>query len=104
MFDEDSLIGASAVDMAPRGANGDLLELGTLHVSRDYRGKGVGTRLFEAARDIVRERGAPAMYVSATPTENTVNFYLRRGCRLAVPPDPEALALEPDDIHLVCDV
>jgi GNAT superfamily N-acetyltransferase len=104
MFDGDRLVGASAVDMAPRGENGDLLELGTLHVSRDYRGKGVGTRLFDAAKDIVRKLGSPAMYVSATPTENTVNFYLHRGCRLAVPPDLEALALEPDDIHLVCDV
>lgn len=104
MFDGDRLVGASAVDTVPRGPNGDLLELKRLHVSRDYRGTGVGTRLFEAAKTIVRQRGAPAMYVSATPTENTVNFYLHRGCRLAVPPDQEALAQEPDDIHLVCDV
>ena len=73
-------------------------------MSRDYRGTGVGTRLFDAAKAIVRERGAPAMYVSATPTENTVNFYLHRGCRLAVPPDPVALELEPGDITFVCDV
>jgi len=104
MFDGQQLVGSSAVDTVPRGENGDLLELRHLHVSRDYRGTGVGTRLFDAAKGIVRKRGAPAMYVSATPTENTVNFYLHRGCRLAIPPDPEALDLEPDDIHLVCDV
>ena len=63
-----------------------------------------GTRPLRASGEaaaIARERGARLLYVSATPTENTVNFYLRRGCILATPPDPELLALEPDDIHLV---
>jgi hypothetical protein len=28
----------------------------------------------------------------------------RRGARLAHPPDPELLALEPEDVHLVLDL
>ncbi len=104
MFDGDQLVGSSAVDTVRRGTNGDQLELKMLHVSRDYRATGVGTTLFEAAKDVVRERGAEWMYVSATPTENTVHFYLGRGCQLAVPPDPELLALEPEDIHFICAV
>jgi hypothetical protein len=62
-----------------------------------------GTQLFEAARVAARTRRG-VLYVSATSTENTVNFYLQRGCVLAQRPDPELLALEPDDIHLVCAV
>jgi GNAT superfamily N-acetyltransferase len=105
MFDGDEkIVGVAVVDAVPRGAAKDRLQLVKLYVSRDVRGRGVGTRLFEEARSIAREAGAHLLYVSATPTQNTVEFYLRRGCRLADPPDPELLALEPDDIHLVCPV
>jgi hypothetical protein len=62
----------------------------------------LGKRLFDLARAVARERGARQLYISATPSENTVNFYLRLGCQVAEEPDPELLALEPEDIHLVC--
>jgi len=58
-------------------------------------------KLFDAAVSFAREAGAKALYVSAAPTENTVDFYLNRGCVLAPEPDPALLAAEPDDIHLV---
>ena len=45
--------------------------------------------------------GATALYISATPTRNTVDAYVRIGARLADPPDPVRLAREPDDIHLL---
>jgi hypothetical protein len=48
-----------------------------------------------------REAGAKALYVSSAPTENTVDFYLKRGCVLAPEPDAALMANEPDDIHLV---
>lgn len=102
MFDENRLVGIAVVDGYLRGENNDQIQLKWLYVSRDYRQHGIGKRLFEAALNIARERGAKLLYVSATPTENTVNFYLRRGCRLAVPPDPELLAEEPQDIHFLC--
>ena len=70
------------------GAVGDQMQLAYLYVSRTYRGRGVGMRLFEAAASFAREAGAQALYVSATPTENTVDFYLNRGCVLAPEPDP----------------
>jgi N-acetylglutamate synthase-like GNAT family acetyltransferase len=60
-----------------------------LHVSNAYRKSGVGKRLYELARAKARERGARQMYISATPFENTVKFYQRRGCRLAQERDPE---------------
>ena len=76
-------------------------QLAYLYVSRTYRGRGVGMQLFDAAVSFAREAGAKALYVSAAPTENTVDFYLNRGCVLAPEPDPALLAAEPDDIHLV---
>ncbi|MBZ4256958.1 hypothetical protein LAN29_25625, partial [Mycobacterium tuberculosis] len=43
------------------------------------------------------------LYISSIPNKNTVDFYLAQGCRLADKPDPALFALEPEDIHLVCD-
>lgn len=80
-----------------------LLQLKFLHVSHDYRGGGLASRLFAKAVGQARSQGVDGLYVSATPSRNTVEFYQRRGCRLLERPDPGLYALEPDDIHLYCD-
>jgi predicted N-acetyltransferase YhbS len=101
VFDAEALIGMGVVESARVGRAGDQMQLAYLYVSRAYRGRGVGMQLFEAAVSVAREAGANALYVSATSTENTVDFYLSRGCVLAPEPDPRLLAAEPDDIHLL---
>ena len=86
------------------GVGGRTLQLSFLHVSAETRGKGVGKELFERARAEAKARGATEMYVSATPTESTVRFYLARGCEVLKEPDARLFALEPEDIHLACAV
>lgn len=103
-FDGDQLAAISVLDVLPRGDTGELLQLELLHVGRDHRGHGLGTRLFEQARAAARALGARALYISATPSGNTVRFYQRRGATLLAAPDPELLAREPEDIHLECPV
>ena len=44
--------------------------------------------------------GDNEIVVSATPSENTVCFYLGRGYRPMAQPLAELLALEPEDIHM----
>jgi predicted N-acetyltransferase YhbS len=101
VFDAEALIGMSVLESARVGRGRDQMQLAYLYVSSTYRGRGVGMQLFEAAASFAREAGAKALYVSATRTENTVDFYLNRGCVLAPEPDPALLAAEPEDIHLV---
>ncbi len=101
-FDGDRLVGAAVLDTVPRGEHRDQLQLTFLHVSRDHRGRGLGARLFREMRALARAHGARHLYVSATPSENTVRFYQRRGCIVAPEPDPELLAREPEDIHFLC--
>ena len=101
VFDAKALIGMGVLESERVGRARDQMQLAYLYVSRAYRGRGVGTKLFEAVLSFAREAGASALYVSATPTENTVDFYLNRGCVLAPEPDPRLLAAEPDDIHLL---
>jgi len=104
LFDGDRLVGTVVLESKFIGARRDRLQLVFLHVSSAYRKRGLGTRLFTLARTTARERGASRLYVSATPSENTINFYRRMGCVIAKEPDPELLDLEPEDIHLECDV
>jgi GNAT superfamily N-acetyltransferase len=103
-FDSDRLVGVAVLDTVGRGPHRDLLQLEFLHVSRDYRAQGLGRRLFEQARTAARERGARGLYISATPSENTIRFYQRRGSTVIATPDPELFAREPEDIHLECPV
>jgi GNAT superfamily N-acetyltransferase len=102
-FANEDLVGAAVVDTQWRGPKGDLLQLARLHVSNGYRKQGLGTRLFTDARSWAGEQGARGLYISATPSENTINFYRSLGSVLAEP-DPELFAREPEDIHLVCPV
>ena len=104
LFDQAELVGAVVVDNRRIGKRKDRLQLEFLHVSSAYRNRGFGAQLFELAKATARERGARRLYISATPSENTINFYSRLGCEIAREPDPELLALEPEDIHLECDV
>jgi predicted N-acetyltransferase YhbS len=100
-FDGQTLIGMSVLESTGIGLARDQMQLAYLYVTRGHRGRGVGTQLFDAAVSFARERGASGVYISATPTENTVDFYLNRGCVLAPEPDPGLLAAEPHDIHLL---
>ena len=78
-----------------------LAWLAFLHVSRPYRRRGAAQALWDAVAQFAVEHGAESIYVSATPTESAVGFYLKQGCRLARPVHPDLFAAEPEDIHLV---
>lgn len=104
VFDDGKLIGLAILENQFIGRPRDQLQLKFLHVSRAYRNQGIGKQLFEQARARARQMGARLMHISATPSENTVNFYLSLGCVVAREPDPELFELEPEDIHFECDV
>lgn len=102
LFEGGRLIGVAVVESMFIGPRRDRLQLKFLHVDFASRGRGLGRRLFERACDVARSRGAAFLYVSSTPSQRTVDFYLQLGCRLAHEPDPELLRIEPEDIHLEC--
>lgn len=102
LFDGHQLIGVAILESSFIGDNRDQLQLKFLHISNMYRNQGLGVRLFDLARAEASQRGAKRLYISATPSENTINFYLRLGCKVTSQPDPELFELEPEDIHLEC--
>lgn len=81
--------------------SGTMSQLALLHVSRAHRRQGIATRLFQEACQLARADGAEELYVSATPSESAVGFYLSQGCQLAEQVNEELYAEEPEDIHMI---
>jgi GNAT superfamily N-acetyltransferase len=95
-------------------ANGQLVAIGIvrphirpriaqfafLYVSNGHRAQGIGRHLSEELERLGREGDDTTMVVSATPSLNTVRFYLHRGFEPTAEPLPELYELEPEDVHL----
>jgi GNAT superfamily N-acetyltransferase len=77
-----------------------IAQLAYLHVSAPVRATGIGRRLSDQLEQIARTAGDSDMVVSATPSENTVRFYLGRGFQPTATPLPDLFELEPDDVHM----
>jgi hypothetical protein len=54
--------------------------------------------------EMARADGSNRLYVSATPSAATVDFYRHRGFEVTRAPDRELLALEPEDIHMTMEL
>jgi GNAT superfamily N-acetyltransferase len=96
-FENERLAGFAIYDP---GRSGGPPRLAALYVSRSDRGRGIGRGLTDEVVRVARAVGARRLYVSATPTRATVDFYLARGFKPLVKPDARLFALEPDDIHM----
>jgi len=96
-FDGDRLAGIVVLVQHLRPG---VAQLAYLQVSNGYRASGIGKRLSEDLDHIAREGGDTEIVVSATPSQNTVRFYMGRGYQPMAEPFPELFALEPEDIHL----
>ncbi len=78
----------------------EIAQLAFLHVSAPFRATGVGTNLCDHLEEVARAAGDSVMVVSATPSENTVRFYLGRGFQPMAEPLAELFELEPADVHM----
>ena len=99
-FQNGALIGVVVLDNKFIGPNRDQLQLKFLHISRPYRKQGLGKTLFNKAVERAQKMKARKLYISATPSENTINFYINKGCAVTQELDRELFELEPEDIHL----
>jgi GNAT superfamily N-acetyltransferase len=100
-FDAGALVGIAIY--RPRLAVG-MANLAVLHVSRSRRRQGVGSLLATEVARLARADGARWLYVSATPSAPTVEFYRRHGFEPTDEPNDTLFALEPDDIHMILEL
>ena len=97
-FDAATLVGFAIYrpDLAE-----DMGNLSALYVSRSYRRKGIGSLLTGEVARLARSGGARRLYVSATPSGATVEFYRSHGFEPTREPNESLFALEPRDIHMI---
>jgi GNAT superfamily N-acetyltransferase len=77
-----------------------IAQFAFLHVSNGHRRQGIGEHLSEELERLARKEGDTTMVVSATPSLNTVRFYIHRGFEPTAEPLPELYEPEPEDVHL----
>jgi GNAT superfamily N-acetyltransferase len=100
-FDAEILAGFAIY--RPHLAEG-MANLSVLHVSRNYRRKGIGSLLAGEVARLARVDGARRLYVSATPSGPTVEFYRSHGFEPTDEPNEALLGLEPHDIHMILEL
>lgn len=96
-FLDGALKGFASVEGKALGSRGQYLDLTSLHVSREQRGRGMGKKLLSLAGLWAREKGAQKLYISAHSAVETQRFYESQGCVDAEEPIAEHAQREPYD-------
>ena len=99
-FLEGGLKGFASVEAELFGGEQRYLDLTSIHVSADMRGRGIGRALFMAAEDWARKKGARKLYISAHSAVETQSFYRAMGCVEAEVPCEKHVEAEPFDCQL----
>jgi len=95
-----SLKGFVSVEAALFGGDQRYLDLSSIHVSEDMRGKGIGKTLFFSAKEWAKEHGARKLYISAHSAVESQAFYKAMGCVEAQVYNQEHVEKEPYDCQL----
>lgn len=98
-FENDSVIGT--LILLPELNEGRMIIDG-FHVSAGHRRKGIGRRLFYAARQEAEKWGAKALYASACSARETIDFYRAMGFKLSENPIRSCVEKEPFDLQMEC--
>ncbi len=100
VFSGGRLAGVASLENRFRGNLHRYCKMDILFVSREHRGQGIASKLMGMCLRAASRIGADRLYISATESKNTVDFYIKRGARPVKELDAELFRLEPEDIHL----
>jgi len=101
-FLDGCLKGFVSVEPERFGGEEGYLDLSSVHVSQDMRGRGIGKVLFQAAKDWARGRGGKKLYISAHSAVESQAFYHAMGCQEARQYCRKHVEAEPFDCQLEC--
>ena len=94
------LAGFAILDRERFGSRGQYVDLAELHVSRPFRGRGIGRELFRMACQEARALGAERLYISAHSARETIAAYRAFGCVEAEEINWTLAKKEPCDVQL----
>lgn len=98
-FIEDQIVGQ--IMLLPELHAGRMI-VDSFHVSKEHRRQGIGKELFTKAKGEARLHGAKALYISASPAQETIDFYRSVGCEVSRNPIGAYVMDEPFDIQMEC--
>lgn len=101
-FSGAALKGFVSVEPVLFGQKEEYLDLSSIHVSADMRGKGIGRELFCRAKSWAKANGAQKLYISAHSAVETQAFYRAMGCVEAREYHSGHVEREPFDCQLEC--
>lgn len=99
-FDGDILVGYTVINAEVFGSLSKYVLLDQIFVSKTYRGKSIGKKLFAHACAAARNLGADKLYICAGSSEDTIAYYFKLGCIDAQEIDPALAAEDPNDWQL----
>lgn len=101
-FSDDMLKGFVSVESSIFGGEQRYLDLSSIHVSEDMRGRGIGKVLFQAAKEWAKDKGAAKLYISSHSSIESQAFYKAMGCVEAEVYCQKHVEEEPCDCQLEC--
>lgn len=101
-FCDDTLKGFVSVEAGLFCPEQRYLDLSSIHVSEDMRGRGIGKALFLAAKKWAKSKEAAKLYISAHSAVESQAFYKAMGCVEAQVYQKEHVEREPYDCQLEC--
>ena len=99
-FQKGKLLGFSLLETQPLGPERAYYNLLELFVTKNARRQGIGAHLFRLVCTGAEQLGAKRLYICANPTEETVAFYRKMGCRDAAVRIARLVEDEPDAYYL----
>lgn len=96
-FENKRVIGFMSVDSSLFSS---YVNVSYVHVSKEYRGKGIGRKLFYISSIYALKTGAKKLYISAHPSVESQAFYKQLGCVVTQYYNEKLVGLEPLDIKL----
>lgn len=103
-FIEGRLKGFASLESSFFGGDNKYLDLSSIHVSEDMRGKGIGQKLFSEIKAKAKEMGAKKLYISAHSAVESQRFYQSMGCVEAKEYNASHVEKEPFDCQLECEL
>lgn len=101
-FSDGMLKGFVSVEAEIFGGEHKYMDLTSIHVSADMRGKGIGRQLFCRAKEWAAAKGANKLYISSHSAVESQAFYKSMGCTEAKLYNKAHTEKEPFDVQLEC--
>ena len=101
-FSEGVLKGFVSLEPERFGSQNQYMDLSSIHVSEEMRGRGIGKELFLRVKAAARAAGAKKLYISAHSAVESQAFYKAMGCVEAEEYEKHHVEKEPCDCQLEC--